>query len=172
MMSWFDSPCRENWASGSKPTSDKWHDFSIYNNIFIVADTALPCFYTFLFRRPRGEKYRKNCVWDPGSSTKDSARIYTPPQGSTRLSQRRAHMPSGRASFIATYRLLNFVTATRLTASFSALTHTNICTCTCSYIPQTHNLLTMGSLPLAQKMLSILLVMIQGFLYIHCWGSR
>ena len=34
---------------------------------------ASKCFYAFLFRRPRGEKYRNNCVWveakaAPGSS--------------------------------------------------------------------------------------------------------
>ena len=43
----------------------------------------------------------------------------------------------GLYSFIATYRLLNSVTATRLTASFSALTHSSTRMCTCSYLSPT-----------------------------------
>ena len=42
---------------------------------------ASKCFYAFLFRRPRGEKYRNNCVWPWGSSTIDCKHSGLPPQG-------------------------------------------------------------------------------------------
>ena len=46
---------------------------------------ASKCFYAFLFRRPRGEKYRNNCVWieveAPLGSTVDCKHSSLPPQG-------------------------------------------------------------------------------------------
>ena len=46
---------------------------------------ASKCFYAFLFRRPRGEKYRNNCVWieaeAPLGSTVDCKHSGLPPQG-------------------------------------------------------------------------------------------
>ena len=52
---------------------------------------APKCFYAFLFRRPRGEKYRNNSVWKL-----DWAFLRKGRDATTRLSQRRARGPIRR----------------------------------------------------------------------------
>ena len=49
--------------------------------------------YAFLFMHPDGEKYRKNCVqyWKQHVAIRKTRAF--PPQGTTHLSQRRAHRP-------------------------------------------------------------------------------
>ena len=82
---WHDM--RVNWASGSEPVSPDTVSFLNVSTRFYLGA-----------RRPRGEKYRNNCVWiwieEIGST--NTAFLRKGRYGTTRLSQRRARGPIRR----------------------------------------------------------------------------